>query len=201
MRWRLLIFAQLKSFVYHTIFRQGADNFKHGIAILTAADYFSIGNRSDAYLDIALEIAKFDEYQKPIIDHLSNVKLNHWDIEIRSLASRSLARISHLNAHYCSKEILPKLLEQSFSDDLAVRHGALLGAAEMILAFGNLDLVNDDNTLDGDMKSTIVELVPSIEKARLYRGRGGEIMRSAACRMIECISSTKIPMSVRQQVS
>lgn len=106
-----------------------------------------------------------------------------------------------MNAPYCSEDVLPKLLKQCFSDDLAVRHGSLLGAAEMILAFGNLGLVKDENTFDADMKSTIVEMVPSIEKARLYRGRGGEIMRSAACRMIECISSTKILMSVRQQVS
>jgi hypothetical protein len=36
--------------------RQGT--FPHGIAILTAADYFTIGNRSKAFLDVSIEIAQ-----------------------------------------------------------------------------------------------------------------------------------------------
>ncbi|KAL3803856.1 hypothetical protein HJC23_004018 [Cyclotella cryptica] len=180
--------------------RQGADNFKHGIEILTAADYFSLGNRVDAYLNIALMIAKFDEYQKPIIHHLSNVKLHHWDIDIRTLASQSLAKASKLDPLYCANEILPQLLKLCFNDDLVVRHGSLLGAAEMVLALGELKLVQDDTTFNEDLKSSIAELIPSIEKARLYRGRGGEIMRSAACRMIECISLAGVPLTVKQQV-
>ena len=148
---------------------------------MTAADYFSLGNRTYAYLNIALVIAKFDEYQKPIIHHLLAVKLHHWDSDIRTLASQSLAQVSKLNPMYCAKEILPKLLEQSFNDDLVVRHGSLLGAAEMVLALGELNLVKDIKALNDDMKSSIVELIPSIEKAHLYRGRGGEVMRFASC--------------------
>lgn len=37
--------------------RQGT--FPHGIAILTAADYFAIGNRSKAFLDVSMEIAQY----------------------------------------------------------------------------------------------------------------------------------------------
>jgi hypothetical protein len=168
---------------------------------LTAADYFSLGNRTDAYLNIALVIAKFNEYQQQIIHHLASVKLHHWDSEIRTLTSQSLARVSKLNPLYSSKEVLPRLLEQSFHDDLVVRHGSLLGAAEMVLALGEMDLMHDSSAMSDDKKSSIVELVPSIEKARLYRGRGGEIMRSASCRMIECISLANAPMTVKQQVS
>lgn len=119
---------------------------------------------------------------------------------MRTLASQSLARISKLNHEYCSKEILPNLLEQSFSDDLVVRHGSLLGAAEMILAMGELGMMQESGALSAEMKASIAELVPSIEKARLYRGRGGEVMRSASCRMIECISLAHVPLTVRQQV-
>lgn len=151
-------------------------------------------------MNIALEIAKFEEYQKPILHHLSRVKINHWDSDMRALTSQSLARVSKLNPLYCTKEILPQLLKKSFNDDLVVRHGSLLGVAEIVLALGELSLVKNDNALSDDMKTLIVELVPSIEKARLYRGRGGEIMRFAACRMIECISLAHIPMAVKQQV-
>ena len=178
--------------------RQGADNFPHGIAILTTADYYSLGNRSDSFLTLALDIAKFEEYQTQIIRHLADAKLLHWDIEVRSLSSRSLACVSKLNPSYSATNVLPKLLEQCFSDDLVVRHGSLLGVAEIVLAFGE---ANQVDVLNAEIKSLIAELVPSVEKARLYRGRGGEIMRSAACRMIECISLARIPLTVKQQVS
>ena len=180
--------------------RQGADNFPHGIAILTTADYYSLGNRNEAFTTLALDIARFEEYQTPIIRHLSQVKLIHWDVEVRSLASKSLSRITKLNPQYVATSILPKLLDQCFHDDLVVRHGSLLGVAEIVLAFGEAHLVRQGNVLNDDAKSQIAELVPSIEKARLYRGRGGEIMRSAACRMIECVSFANLPLTVKQQV-
>ncbi|XP_041076570.1 tubulin-specific chaperone D-like [Polyodon spathula] len=55
--------------------RQGT--FPHGIEILTTADYFTAGNRTN--LNISVYIASFPEYTKPMIDHLVNMKINHWD--------------------------------------------------------------------------------------------------------------------------
>lgn len=180
--------------------RQGADNFKHGIAILTTADYYSLGNRVDAFLTLALDIAQFDEYQMPIIHHLADVKLLHWDIEIRSIASKSLSSVSKLNPQYIAMYVLPKLIHQCLHDDLVVRHGSLLGVAEIVLAFGEANVVTQGEILTSEILSSVAELVPSIESARLYRGRGGEIMRNAACRMVECISHAGVPLSVKQQV-
>lgn len=180
--------------------RQGADNFKHGIAILTTADYYSLGNRVDAFLTLALDIAQFDEYQMPIIHHLADVKLLHWDIEIRSIASKSLSSVSKLNPHYIAIYVLPKLIHQCLHDDLVVRHGSLLGVAEIVLAFGEANVVTQGELLTSEILSSVAELVPLIEQARLYRGRGGEIMRNAACRMVECISHAGVPLSVKQQV-
>ena len=42
--------------------------------------------------------------------------------------------------------------------------------------------------------------MPQIEKARLYRGRGGEIVRKAVCRLIECIAIAQLPLAVKMQV-
>eukprot|EP00985_Skeletonema_marinoi_P023587 scaffold15795_cov139-Skeletonema_marinoi.AAC.3 len=180
--------------------RQGADSFKHGIAILTSADYFSLGNRNESFSNIALTISKFEEYQTAIIHHLSDVKLVHWDRDIRQLSSKSLAQIAKLCPAYCASNILPRLLEQCFHDDVVIRHGSLLGCAELVLVFGELKLLHRGGVLDDEKMSTLAELVPSIEKARLYRGRGGEIMRAAACRMIECVSQSGLPLTVKQQV-
>ena len=165
---------------------------KHGITILTTADYFALGNRNESFLTLAPEIAKFEEYQIPMIRHLADVKSVHWDVQVRQLASRSLAKISVLNPAYILSSVLPRLLDQCFSEDLATRHGSLLGVAEITIK----SLPLDDTT-----RTTIADLIPSIEKRRLYRGRGGEVMRGAACRLIECISISTLPLSVKQQVS
>ncbi|MEM1010258.1 MAG: hypothetical protein AAGJ35_14785 [Myxococcota bacterium] len=47
---------------------------------------------------------------------------------------------------------------------------------------------------------SLAELVPKIKKLRLYRGWGGEIMRAAVCRYIECITLVGMTLSVKQQV-
>lgn len=46
-----------------------------------------------------------------------------------------------------------------------------------------------------DMQKALSGIVPAIEKARLYRGKGGEIMRSAVSRFISCISIAGISMN------
>lgn len=34
-----------------------------------------------------------------------------------------------------------------------------------------------------------------MEKARLYRGKGGEIMRAAVCRLVEAIATVRLPLT------
>lgn len=85
------------------------------------------------------------------------------------------------------------------NQSLFVRHGAVLGLAEVVLALGQMN-ETPSNVFDDETLHSVVELVARMEKARLYRGRGGEIVRSAICRLIECISQVPLPLSVKQQV-
>ena len=179
--------------------RQGGQNVKHGIDILTAADYFSLGNRSDAYKTVACSVAKFDEYRIPIIDHVSSVKLFHWDPQVRVLSSKVLHDLVTIDEkqNFLQTVVLQKMIPQCTSDDLYVRHGAVLGVAEIILGLGeSKSIVWQAN----EIKAEISGLVQAIEKARLYRGRGGEMMRGGVCRFIECISLASIPLTVKEQV-
>ena len=48
--------------------------------------------------------------------------------------------------------------------------------------------------ITADKQKQIAGLVPAVEKARLYRGKGGEIMRAAVSRFIECISVAHISL-------
>ncbi len=66
--------------------RQGT--FPHGIDIITTADYFSLSNRTEAYLKISPKIAEYPEYRNAMIGHLVNVKLEHWDQSIRELTAK-----------------------------------------------------------------------------------------------------------------
>ena len=97
---------------------------------------------------------------------------------------------------------VPYLVTHGMNENLLVRHGAVLGLAEVILALGEMETRSTDrfDEFDQETLESIVELVPRIEKARLYRGRGGESMRSAVCRLIECISQARVPLNVKQQV-
>ena len=178
--------------------RQGADNFKHGISILTAADYFTLGNRTVAYTSVSFYIAGFEEYRPSIIDYLYEDKLFHWDQEIRNLVSISLRGLTKLDPIYFVDNVLPFLVKHATHENLFVRHGAVIGAAEIILALGK----EPDGVLSASdsLLSSISELTFSIEKARLYRGRGGEIMREGVSRLIECIAISCVPMTMKQQV-
>jgi hypothetical protein len=50
-----------------------------------------------------------------------------------------------------------------------------------------------------DSQKRMAGIVPSIEKARLYRGKGGEIMRLAVSRFIECISLSHVTLAERTE--
>ena len=52
-----------------------------------------------------------------------------------------------------------------------------MGLAEIMLALGQANV-----QLSQQHQQALAAVVPSIEKARLYRGKGGELMRAAVCR-------------------
>lgn len=173
--------------------RQGHENFPNGIEILTAADYFTLGNRTHAYLEVAPFAGRFPHYRYAFIDHLVVVKLRHWDVSIRELAARSLARMVPLDPRHFADSVLDKLLSLSLDPELLTRHGACLAAAEVVLALAKVPY----NFFRAATLSKTRNLVPRIEKARLYRGRGGEYMRRAVCRFVECLTNSAIGVSRR----
>lgn len=93
--------------------RQGY--FKHGIAIISEMDYFTVGIKQNSYLKIAPFVAHYPEYTKKFIDYLAKVKIFNFKTDTRVLASKSLAIISLLNPKYVIDEILPFLIEKTKS--------------------------------------------------------------------------------------
>ena len=215
--------------------RQG--NFPHGIDILTEADYFTLGVRSNAYLKVAPFVSHYEEYYYEFVEHLATVKLKNWDADLRKLAASTICLLTPLKPDYIAHKVLPRLTDLCVSESIMVRHGAIYGISEILLGLsGHSDLhccrdlakdsiflkslsqnerklikageymtifkdkykglrkVNNIQLIDEATVKGILEVVSKVEKARLYRGKGGEIMRSGVCRLIECISISQIPL-------
>uniref|UniRef100_A0A4W3JSU0 Tubulin-specific chaperone D n=1 Tax=Callorhinchus milii TaxID=7868 RepID=A0A4W3JSU0_CALMI len=123
--------------------RAASGTFPHGIDILTAADYFAVGNRTHCYLKISVYIVGFPEYTQPLIDHLISKKFNHWDCAIRELTAKSLHNLTQHAPEYMANTALPQLLVLATGMDLNTRHGAILACAEIIFALYKLSVENN----------------------------------------------------------
>lgn len=174
--------------------RQGT--FPHGIDIITAADYFTVGNLSNCYLTISVYITGFEEYTKPLIDHLVAMKINHWDGVIRELATKALHNLTVRAPEYMANTVLPQLLPMATGMDLHSRHGAILACAEITHALYELATQNNSSVTDFLSSDTIEGLKNIHQKLsdkKQYRGFGGELMRPAVCGLIEKLSLSKMP--------
>ncbi|XP_065859361.1 tubulin-folding cofactor D isoform X2 [Euphorbia lathyris] len=168
--------------------RQG--NYPHGIDIVNAADYFSLSSRVNSYLQVAVSVAQYEGYLNAFTEDLLCNKIRHWDKGLRELAAEALSALVKYNPDYFASFVLEKLIPSTLSSDLCTRHGATLAVGEVVLALNRCDY-----SLAIDREKDIVGIVPAIEKARLYRGKGGEIMRSAVSRFIECISLCRLRLT------
>ncbi|KAL2324032.1 hypothetical protein Fmac_023090 [Flemingia macrophylla] len=168
--------------------RQG--NYPHGIDIVNAADYFSLSSRGNSYLHVAVSIALYDGYLLPFVEDLLDRKICHWDKSLRELAAGALSFLVKYDPQYFSSIVMEKLIPCTLSSDLCMRHGATLATGELVLALHQCNFA-----LPSDKQKSLAGIVPAIEKARLYRGKGGEIMRAAVSRFIECISIFKVALS------
>jgi len=172
----------------------------HGLKILTAADYFSLGNRTNAYTVVAVQVAVISEfYRRAILRRLYTCQLFHSDVTIRTLSSKALYNLTRLDPDYIGSTVVVNLVGRSWDPEVKIRHGALLGTAECILALSDNGFIVHD-LLSPETTQSLVNLIPELEKRRLYRGRGGEYVRMAACRVVESLALCSIPLRVVDQV-
>lgn len=173
--------------------RQGRTNFPHGIELLTRADYFSVANVRHAFLDVSVFIASFPQYRYALLEHLVTRKLVHWDAAIRHLSAQALGKICALDPAHTTREVLPHLLAMAVNTESEViaRHGATLAVAHVVRS-----LVLAPANLDGELQARLKQLPLEIDKRRLFRGRGGETIRSAVCLLIETLAMAGVTQSL-----
>uniref|UniRef100_A0A7N8WQW6 Tubulin-specific chaperone D n=1 Tax=Mastacembelus armatus TaxID=205130 RepID=A0A7N8WQW6_9TELE len=163
--------------------RQGT--FPHGIDILTAADYYAVGNLSNCYLNISVYIASFPEYTKAMIDHLISMKINHWHSVIRELATKALHNLTPQAPDYMATTVLSQLLPMAVGIDLHGRHGAILACAEITHALYKLGLQTNRTVVDM-ISSECVDALKNIHQM-VSEPLG------AMCGLIEKLSLSKMP--------
>ncbi|XP_068669774.1 tubulin-folding cofactor D-like [Aristolochia californica] len=170
--------------------RQG--NFPHGIDIVNTADYFSLSSRVNSYINVAVAIAQYKVFLRPFVEVLVSNKICHWDQGLRELAAQAISALANYDVEYFADAVLERLVPCTLSSDLCMRHGATLAAGELVLA-----LHKCGHILSIEKQRSVAGIVPAIEKARLYRGKGGEIMRSCVSRLVECTAIVQIPLPIR----
>uniref|UniRef100_A0A7N9CWY6 Tubulin-specific chaperone D n=1 Tax=Macaca fascicularis TaxID=9541 RepID=A0A7N9CWY6_MACFA len=174
--------------------RQGT--FPHGIDILTTADYFAVGNRTNCFLVISVYIAGFPEYTQPMIDHLVTMKINHWDGVIRELAVKALHNLTQRAPEHSATQVFPRLLSMTLSPDLHTRHGSILACAEVAYALYKLAAQENrpvTDHLDEQAVQGLKQIHQQVCVQPLGVGLGGELMRQAVCVLIEKLSLSKMP--------
>ncbi|KAJ9464926.1 Tubulin-folding cofactor D [Diplonema papillatum] len=172
-------------------------NFPRGIDIVTKADYFTLSNRRRAYLEVSPLVASFDPaYHDHFALHLVDNRACHNDRDVRVLAAQTLGVLAQaetgthrpiLSTHVAT--LLHRVLHSGSGD---WRHGAILSVAEIVRVAAD--------KLSDAVRSDVVHLMPRIEAARLYRGRGGESTRVAVCRLIESIALSGIELPEKVEV-
>ena len=131
--------------------RQGT--FPHGIEILTEADYFTLSNRVNAYLNVSCFVGQYSEYWLHMLKYLAEVQLKHWEPSMRQLAAQSLSVLSVFNPNGTVTEILPKLLDNVFNKALHIRHGAILGVSEIIIGLSGNSVGHRQQVLEKAFKT------------------------------------------------
>lgn len=172
--------------------RQGLANFPNGVELLTRADYFSLANLRHAYLDVSVFIARYPEYRYYLLEHLMSTKISHWDANVRTLAAAALGKISAMDPVYAMTRVLPQMIALSISEkvELVERHGAAIAVSELLFSLLQVPVF-----LDGELQKQLKMMPIEVEKRRLFRGRGGELVRAAVCTVIEAIACARIGLS------
>lgn len=132
--------------------------FPHGIEVLQRADFFTVGLRRSAFLKAAPEVARFEEYRQPILDHLMRICIGHWDHVIRELASQSVCQIMTNDFGKIPSTLLCQLESNLQSKDVNLIHGSLLILGELA------KLVQDHQSLQDDItvRDKIFQVVSSV---------------------------------------
>ncbi|THV05301.1 ARM repeat-containing protein [Dendrothele bispora CBS 962.96] len=153
--------------------------FPHGIDVLRKTDFYAVGIRRNAFLIAAPEVAEHIEYRPYLLDHLLNVTLRHWDINMRRLGSQSLRLICMPKISELAPDAISRCVQLLHSPDLSDIHGGILGLAEIAVAFQEKESSDVVKTRKREIFSYL-NLVPE----SVLLGPRNEMVTAAACEFL-----------------
>eukprot|EP00759_Apiculatamorpha_spiralis_P024559 PhF_6_TR27923/c0_g1_i1/m.41082/K21767/TBCD; tubulin-specific chaperone D len=160
--------------------------FPHGIDIVTTADYFSLSLRKNSFLSVGPTVAQYHPYGPYFLQRLSRVTIFHWDKDVRQFATQALGILSKSFPTEIMAEF-PRIVKSTLDASVDIRHGAILAVAEIVSSISR-------EYLPEDSIKEVVMVVPRLEAQRLFRGRGGEYVRIAACHLIACMAKASVTL-------
>eukprot|EP00850_Spirogloea_muscicola_P016377 SM000132S26892 [mRNA] locus=s132:248317:254950:- [translate_table: standard] len=159
---------------------------KHGMEIITIVDYYNLSSVRHSCTSAAISVAQFSEFRLAIIEELLLRKTQHWSKAMREVAAEALALLVPLDPSYFMSSALDHLCESTLSPDLGLRHGSLMALSHILRALP---------PLSSERQSAVANVLSRMEKSRLLRGKGGELMREASCHYIASMAAVPLILS------
>lgn len=161
----------------------------HGLDLVQITDYFQLGSLRSAYRNVAVRVCAYPEYSPWLLDSLLNRKLRHWDARVRIEAATLLGAVVS-TCRDRVRDALPALRAACVAAEPEVRHGALLAFGHAIQALCAVEPLTPAQLHDAGT------VVPELEAGRMFRGKGGELVRVAACELTRCLAEAGVELTL-----
>ncbi|KAG2010206.1 TBCD protein [Coprinopsis cinerea AmutBmut pab1-1] len=154
--------------------------FPHGIDVLSKTDFYSVSIRKHSFILAAPQVARHEEYRSPLLHHVLNVVLRHWDVSMRELGAQSLRQLCLINLKEMAREAIPKIIPLIQSLDPTEVHGGLLALTELGLAYR--ESIEGKDVRDSSLQKflTYLDQVPE----SLIAAPRNHLVTQAACRLV-----------------
>ncbi|EFX63116.1 LOW QUALITY PROTEIN: hypothetical protein DAPPUDRAFT_269046 [Daphnia pulex] len=153
--------------------------------------------RKNAYLQLSLFVAQYEEYRPHLIQHLVDRKVIHWDTVIRQLTSQAFHQMTFLDPESMKLILSTQILPRCTNPELYLRHGSILASGKVISALCQVAKDHQRRLPDelGDVAmESISQTCIAILEERFWRRFGGDQMRIAVCNFIQDLSSGGFPL-------
>ncbi|SPO20011.1 related to Tubulin-folding cofactor D [Ustilago trichophora] len=155
--------------------------FPHGIDVIRMTDFYAVSVRRSAFLECAVNVSRFAEYQGYLVDHLLDVVTIHWDPAMRRLGAQSIALIAMNDPAVLMTAITSRLSARIGTSDTAVLHGTLLSLAEVCRVSRTLS--GDQAVVAEEVRAKAFGLLNSVRPS-VFRSLGAAATLQAACQLI-----------------
>jgi hypothetical protein len=179
--------------------RQG--NFPNGIEVLTTIDHMAVSLPSRSYVELSVKVAQYEPYRRPILDHLMNFKVSHWDANIRELAAKALGQLCSVLDVQDVQGQLDSLIKFAECSNPFEIHGGLYSIAALLEGLAKRKKADSDSNwptgqdlIKPEQFARIRDLILISSDKLLHLSCHGDLICEALCVLILSFSSAELPI-------